>query len=193
MASSKDKLELKNFLIQFSNCIDTCGTLSNANKLTYLHSYLSGYELKIISHLSVTDDNYDGAFSLLKEEFLDIPYIVDESFKTLLSCSPSFDTAFDGLRTYVNECRAIIHDLKQYNKGNSHGLTKQFPKPETPSKASPTHISSPSTLENFSVSMSNVESKLTPKGSLNSKNPGKHCKLCAGLHSISQCDNYKSH
>ena len=63
----------------------------------------------------MTDDNYDVAFSLLKEEFLDIRYIVDESFKSLLSSSPCFDTAFDGLRTYVNECRAIIHDLKQHN------------------------------------------------------------------------------
>ena len=108
-------MEFENFVTQFSNCIDACGTLSSANKLTYLRSYLSGYALKIITHLSVTDDNYDVAFSLLKEEFLDIPYTVDESFKILLSSSPSFDTEFDGLRTYVNECRAIIHDLKQYD------------------------------------------------------------------------------
>ena len=78
--TSKYKLEFKKFLMQFSNCIDACGTLSNANKLTYLRSYLSGYALKITSHLSVTDDNYDVALSLLKEEFLNIPYIVDESF-----------------------------------------------------------------------------------------------------------------
>ena len=32
--TSKDKLEFNNFLTQFSNCIDACGTLSNANKLT---------------------------------------------------------------------------------------------------------------------------------------------------------------
>ena len=242
--TSKDKLEFKNFLTQFSNCIDACCTLFNANKLTYLRSYLSGYALKIITHLSVTDDNYDVAFSLLKEEFLDIPYIVDESFKTLLSSSPSVDTAFDGLRTYVNECHAIIHDLKQYDidlmeedtagckllshimfsklptsvkrelihkvdnnypslteifqnyreiiktlvrnskpresnaksdnsfrhKGNSLGLTKQTPKQQTPSKTNPTHNSSPSTLENFNTSMSNVESQPSPKGSLNPKN-----------------------
>ena len=113
--TSKDKLEFKNFLTQFNNCIDACGGLSNANKLTYLRSYLSGYAFKMISHLSVNNDNYDVALSLLKEEFLDIPYIIDESFKVLLSSSPSFDTAFDGLRTYINECRAIVHDLKQYN------------------------------------------------------------------------------
>ena len=37
--TSKDKLEFKNFLTQFFNCIDACGTLSNANKLNYLRSY----------------------------------------------------------------------------------------------------------------------------------------------------------
>ena len=215
----------------------------------------------------MTDDNYDVAFSLLKEEFFDIPYIVDESFKTLLSSSPSFDTAFDGLRTYVNECRAIIHDLKQYDidlmeevttgckllshiifskwptsvkrelvhkvddnypsltrifhnyreiiktlvrvsksressaksdnsfrhKGNSHGLTKQSPKQQTPSKANPTHNSSPSTLESVNTTMSNVESKPSPKGSPNpKKKSGKHCKLCSGPHSMSQWDYHKS-
>ena len=58
--TSKDKSEFKNFLTQFFNCIDdACGTLSNSNKLTYLLIYLSGYALKIISHLSATDGNYD--------------------------------------------------------------------------------------------------------------------------------------
>ena len=40
--------------------------------------------------------------------------------------------------------------------------------------------------------MSNVESKPSPKGTPNSKTPGKHCKLCAGPHSMLQCGNYKS-
>ena len=113
--TSKDKLEFKNFLVQFFSCIDACGSISDAIKLTYLRSYLSGYALKIISHLSVADDNFEVALDLLKEEFLDIPYIVDECFKLLLTASPSFDPAFDGLRTYVNECRAVVHELKQYN------------------------------------------------------------------------------
>ena len=79
------------------------------------------------------------------------------------------------------------------NKGNSHGLTKQSPKPQIPSKVSPTHNSSPSTLENFNTSTSNVESKPSPKGSPNSLKPGKNCKLCAGPYSMSQCDNYNYH
>ena len=31
--TSKDKLEFKKFVMQFSNCIDACGALSNANKV----------------------------------------------------------------------------------------------------------------------------------------------------------------
>ena len=77
------------------------------------------------------------------------------------------------------------------SKGNLHGLTKQSPKQQTPSKASPTHNSSPSTLENFNVSSPNVESKPSPKGSPNSKKPGKHCMLCSVPYNMSQCDAYK--
>ena len=55
------------------------------------------------------------------------------------------------------------------SKRNSHGLTKQSPKQQTPSKASPTHNSSASTLENFNVSSLNVESKPSHKGSPNSR------------------------
>ena len=165
-------------------------------------------------------------FLFLRKNFF-IYLILLMNFLKLLSSSPSFDTAFDGLRTYVNECCAIISDLKQYDidlmeedtagckllshiifsklptsvkrelvqkvdnnypsltkifenyreiiktlvrvskpresnaksdngffhKGNSHGLTKQTPKQQTPSKANPTHNSSPSTLKNFKTSM----------------------------------------
>ena len=83
-------------------------------------------------------------------------------------------------------------DNRFHSKSNSHGLAKQFPRQQTPSKTSPTHNSSPLTLENFGTSMLNVESKPSFNGSPNSKEPGKHCKLCTGHHSMSQCDNYKS-
>ena len=52
-----DKLEFKNFLLQFHNCIDAAGKLSKSAKLTYLRSYLTDYAFKVISHLSITDSN----------------------------------------------------------------------------------------------------------------------------------------
>ena len=109
-----DKLEFKNFLLQFNNCVDAAAQLSDSNKLTYLRGYLTGYAFKVISHLSISDDNYKVAIDLLKDEFLDVPYIVDESFKQLLSKSPTFNTDFAGVRSYINECRAIVYELRQY-------------------------------------------------------------------------------
>ena len=101
-------------MLQFSNCVDACGKLSDANKLTYLRSYVTGYAFNVISHLSISDDNYTVALKLLKDEFLDIPFIIDESFKTLIASSPKFDPDFAGARSYINECRALVYELKQY-------------------------------------------------------------------------------
>ena len=101
-------------MLQFNNCVDAAGQLSDSNKLTYLCGYLTGYAFKVISHLSISDDNYKVAIDLLKDEFLDVPYIVDESFKQLLSKSPTFNTDFAGVRSYINECRAIVYELRQY-------------------------------------------------------------------------------
>ena len=104
---------LKNFLLQFNNCVDSSGKLSDSSKLAYLRSFLSGYAFKVISHLSISDDNYAVAVTLLKDEFLDVPYIVDSCFLQILSMSSKFDP-FAGVRSYINECRAIVYELKQY-------------------------------------------------------------------------------
>ena len=110
-----DKLEFKNFLIQFQNCVDAGGNLPGSAKLTYLWSYLTGYAYKIISHLSITDDNYDTAIDLLKDEFLDTEFIADEYFRQIIKASPKYDQSFENVRQYLNETRAALHELKSYN------------------------------------------------------------------------------
>ena len=37
-----------------------------------------------MSHLSLEDENFEVAIDLLKKEFLDIPFIIDEMFNQLL-------------------------------------------------------------------------------------------------------------
>ena len=111
---SEDKMAFKTFLQQFHNCINIAGQLSNSSKLIYLRSYLTGYAFRVISHLSMSDDNHDVALKLLKEEFLDEEYIVDETFKLLLSKSPKFNHSFTDVRCYINDCRSMIHELKLY-------------------------------------------------------------------------------
>ena len=86
----KDKFAFNTFLNQFNNIIDSRANLSKAAKLTYLHGYLRGYALKVISHLPVSNSNYEIALNLLKEEFLDVEFIKDETFKSLLNACPDF-------------------------------------------------------------------------------------------------------
>ena len=112
---ASDKLEFKNFLSQFKNCVDASGTLPGSVKLTYLRSYLTDYALKIITHLTINDSNYDIAINLLKEEFLDEDFITDEFLKQLCNETPKYDPDFNNVRQYLNETRAILYELQSYN------------------------------------------------------------------------------
>ena len=104
---------------------------------------MTGYAFRVISHLSVSEDNYDVALKLLKEEFLDEEYIVDETFKLLLSKSPKFDHSFADVHCYINDCRSMIHELKLYGvdlledgsagcKLMSHIIFSKLPPPPHP-------------------------------------------------------------
>ena len=80
----KDKFSFHNFLNQFNNVIDSKKHLLESAKLSYLIGYLRDYALKLVSHLSLTDSNYKVALNLLKEEFLDKEFIIDETLKNIL-------------------------------------------------------------------------------------------------------------
>ena len=75
---------------------------------------MKGYAFRVISHLSVSDDNYSVALKLLKEEFLDKEDTIDETFKLLISKSPKFDLSFTDVRCFINDCRSMLHELKVY-------------------------------------------------------------------------------
>ena len=108
----EDRLEYRNFYVQFKNLIDSKRNLSGAAKLTYLRGYLKGYALKVISHLPITDDSYMVAIDLLNEEFYDVNQIIDDIFKKVLTLSPKYDPSFQQTRIYINEIRSLVHELK---------------------------------------------------------------------------------
>ena len=91
--NTQDKMAFKNFLQQFHNCINVCGQLSDSSKLTYLRGYLKGYAFRVISRLSVSDDDYSVA---------------------LISKLPKFDLSFTDVCCFINDCRSMLHELKVY-------------------------------------------------------------------------------
>ena len=113
----KDKFAFNTFFNQFNNVIASRKNLSDSAKQTYLYGYLRDYALKVVKHLPISDTNYQLAVNMLKQEFLDVAYITDETFKNILRASPTvdFDPEFTSVKIYLNEVKAYLHDLKANN------------------------------------------------------------------------------
>ena len=109
-----NELEYFSFLQQFDNVVGNRTNLCDSTKLTYLKSFLRGYALKVVQHLSILDGNYAVARTLLEKEFLNKEAIIHELFDKLLSLAPKFDTTYKETKIFINDIRCIISDLKNY-------------------------------------------------------------------------------
>ena len=107
-------LDYHAFITQFRNIIDS-RNISNISKLTYLRSYLSGYALKIVQHLQLSQDNYAVALRLLDDEFLNPDAIINDLYTKLLKLKPKSDSSHMETKLFINEVRCIISDLRNYD------------------------------------------------------------------------------
>ena len=76
------KFKFKNFLAQFENCVTSVEF--QKVKLLLLKSFLTGYASQLILNLSLKNENYDMAINLWKNNFLDVPFIIDKIFKQII-------------------------------------------------------------------------------------------------------------
>ena len=60
---------------------------------------------------SFANENYDVAINLLKNNFLDIPLIIDEIFKQILDYSPKFDPDFANIRKFLSGVNADMSEF----------------------------------------------------------------------------------
>lgn len=111
VVKTEDKFAFKNFLTQFQNCM--VAVKCKAIKLQYLRGYLADYALQIIQHLTITNENYDVAIQLLKEEYWDHEYIVNEILKQISENKPVLDSEFEGVKQYLTKVRADLLELKK--------------------------------------------------------------------------------
>ena len=113
----EDKFAFHTFLNQFNNSISSRKNLSDSAKQTYLYGYLRDYALKVVKHLTISDSNYLLAIQMLKQEFLDVNYIIDETYKNILKAAPSvdYDPEHTSSKMYLNEMRSYLHELKTHN------------------------------------------------------------------------------
>ena len=100
---TNDIADFKNWLSQFETMINSGRPMKGRYKLISLRNHLTkgGLAFKLIISLEMIDDNYVVAVDILKEEFLDEPKLIDQSFKQILEKNPQYNAEFKGLRMYA--------------------------------------------------------------------------------------------
>ena len=113
----EDKFAFHTFLNQLNNVIGSRKNLSGSAKQTYLYGYLRDYALKVVKHLIISDSKYLLAIQTLKQKFLNVNYINDETYKNILKAAPSvdYDPEYTSSKMYLNEMRSYLHELKTHN------------------------------------------------------------------------------
>ena len=111
-----DKFDFKFWLSQFETMIAASKHMADRFKLSALRNHLTynGLAFRIIADLEMTDDNYQVALNLLKEEFLDVNSITDELFKEILNKAPKLDNEYEGVKTIRGRNEIHIEQFEEY-------------------------------------------------------------------------------
>ena len=114
-SGEKDRDYFRTFLSQFENLIGYRSDITDASKLLYLKNYLEGPALAEVVHLHNSNENYKLALQLLKDAYMDIPFVVNElQHQIHLGPSRPLDSKdIQGIREYVAELRATFTELKE--------------------------------------------------------------------------------
>ena len=67
-----------------------------------------------IAHLEPGSGVYKECIDALKEQYLDVPYIIDEYFKKLCSDKPEYDDKYGKTRIFIANTRNHLHNLKTH-------------------------------------------------------------------------------
>ena len=112
----KDRLEFKNWLVQFEAVISTRPNWTEEFKITYLKTKVVKNAANFIAHLDASPGNYDACIKALKEQYEDEEFVIDEYFKMLYDNNPEFDETYAKTRVYIANVRNQLHNLKTYYK-----------------------------------------------------------------------------
>ena len=122
-----DRLAFKNWLDQFEAIVQPSWT--EEFKIMYLKSKVLNNAAAFIKHINASTGSYEHCITMLKEQYLNVPYIIDEYFKKLCHDKPEYDPSYYKTRTFIANTRNHLHNLCLHYEvdlldetGNSHKL-----------------------------------------------------------------------
>jgi len=113
-SGESDRFQFRTFMISFENVIGCRRDLTEASKLQYLKSHLTGLALKDVEHLPNINENYEIALRILKDLYLDENFIVDSILHQIYTAPAIENKNLEAIRTFVSEVRAHLHELKEF-------------------------------------------------------------------------------
>ena len=104
----------KHWLETVDAIIEAHPNWSDKQKLLLFKSHVKGLAGTLISHLAITNENYETARNVLIKHYLDKPYIRDELLKQILSDRPGYDEDYFKTTQYLAEINNKLLDLKRH-------------------------------------------------------------------------------
>lgn len=192
----------------FTNLIHNNELLNNAQKMQYLKTNISGEPAKIVSHLQISDENYETAWELLQNRYNNKRMIVNAHLETLFAQPTIYNESSKLIKALHDTTRECIHNLKDAKIDTIilHILVKKLDKDShrlyEQSIKNPRELQS---LEDFFTFLEHrfqtleAITKEKPNGNNNSsKNNVKSfnastsskCNICKGEHKTFKCKKY---
>lgn len=99
------------FKDSFTSLIDEQADLSNVEKLQYLKGFVADAAYDSIKGLATTDDNYERAWTILKDTYADTRQIIARHLTIILSLPIQTRESAEGLRKLANDTRQNLESL----------------------------------------------------------------------------------
>ncbi|XP_069190402.1 uncharacterized protein [Procambarus clarkii] len=109
--SSTEDESWDNFWNKFVDSVDSNANVPKTTKFTYLQRVLKDEALQVVCNLTFTDDGYDNAVQLLKDNYAKPEWTIRLLTQKLLDINPPTSTA-DSLQAFRLELESLLKALK---------------------------------------------------------------------------------
>lgn len=104
--------DYKNFKLLFESIIGKRTKMAAIQKFAILRTKLDGDAKKLIKHLQISDENYEHAWSLLKNRYEDARLMMGEDFEVLSTLPYTKAQDCESIKNFVDTIRESVYNLE---------------------------------------------------------------------------------
>ncbi|GAB0100398.1 hypothetical protein DMENIID0001_164320 [Sergentomyia squamirostris] len=106
-----DPTHWKHFQDMFTSIVEQDPRLTKVQKLQYLMTYLKGNAHKLVSTLAITEENYDGAWNILKSHYDNNFSVVNRLMEKFYSQTPFSSATEENIEESYTICSSVLNSM----------------------------------------------------------------------------------